>query len=127
MQTKQFTVLIIDDSDVIRERFAEMLREIAGIQDVRNATCAKEGLEMTHSLNPDFVILDINMPDMSGIDILKKIKKNKPSPVVAVLTNYPYPAYRTCCMDRGADYFFDKSSEFLEVKKIAIGLLNNFD
>jgi len=52
------------------------------------------------------------MPGGSGIDVLRSIKKDRPAPIVMMLTNYPYPQYRKRCMDVGADCFFDKSSEF---------------
>lgn len=46
----------------------------------------------------------------------QSIKKGAPSPVVIMLTNYPYPQYRSKCKELGADYFFDKVTE---IEKIA--------
>jgi len=64
------------------------------------------------------VILDIRMPGGSGIDVLEDIKKINAAPIVIILTNYPYPQYRKKCMAAGADYFFDKSSEFEKVTEV---------
>jgi DNA-binding NarL/FixJ family response regulator len=58
------------------------------------------------------------MPGGSGIDVLSKIKKDRSAPMVIVLTNYPYPQYRKKCMDCGADFFFDKSTEFGKVIEV---------
>ena len=60
------------------------------------------------------------MPNGSGIDVLKHIKKDNPDLIAIMLTNYPYPQYRKRSIERGADFFFDKSTEFemvLEVLK----------
>ena len=76
-----------------------------------------EAIRDIQQLNPDVVILDVSMSGGSGIAVLEHIKKvNKCSPVIIMLTNYPFPQYRERCMELGADYFFDKS---LEIQKIA--------
>jgi len=111
-------VLIIDDSEIIRERLSNLLGEIDNVEIVGGAACAAEGLDMINSYNPDFIILDISLPDLSGIEVLKVIKKNHPHSCVVMLTNYPYLPYRTRCMAFGADYFFDKSVEFTKTKNI---------
>lgn len=116
-------VLIIDDSEIIRERLSNLLGEIDNVEIVGEAACAAEGLYMVNSYNPDFIILDISLPDTSGIEVLKVIKKNHPQSCVVMLTNYPYLPYRTQCMAFGADYFFDKSVEFTRTKKILIDLV----
>jgi len=117
-------VLIIDDSEIIRERLSILLGEIDNVEIVGVAACAAEGLDMVNSYNPEFIILDISLPDTSGIEVLKVIKKNHPQTCVVMLTNYPYLPYRTKCMAFGADYFFDKSVEFTRTKKILMQLVS---
>lgn len=118
-------VLIIDDSEIIRGRLSTMLGEIDNVEIVGGAACAAEGLEMVNLHDPDFIILDISLPDTSGIEVLKVIKKNRPDSCVVMLTNYPYLPYRTRCMSFGADYFFDKSVEFTRTKKILMELVSS--
>ena len=118
MQTNQLTALIIDDSEIIRDRLAELLYEVAGVNNVGKAANAIEGLKLASACKPMLVVLDLRMPGMGGIEILEKIKHITPSPVVSALTNYPNPSYRKRCVELGADYFFDKSSEFNEIKSI---------
>lgn len=115
-------VLIIDDSEIIRERLSALLGEIDNVEIVGGAACAAEGLDLVNMHNPDFIILDISLPDTSGIEVLKVIKKNHPDTCVVMLTNYPYLPYRTRCMAFGADYFFDKSVEFTRTKKVLLEL-----
>jgi DNA-binding NarL/FixJ family response regulator len=81
--------------------------EVAGV-----ATDGRQGLEAISRLRPDVVILDIRMPGMGGIELLESLQDGDVSPTIVVLTNFPYPAYRKRCQELGAEYFFDKSTEF---------------
>ncbi len=76
---------------------------------------ASEAIAAFHQHKPEVAILDIQMPDGSGIDVLAHIKKESPRTTVIMLTNYPLPPLRKCCLKTGADYFFDKSTEFEKV------------
>jgi CheY-like chemotaxis protein len=124
MQTERITALIIDDSKIIRDRLEELLFEVNGVSTVIKAASAREGLELAAAGKPLLVVLDIRMPDICGIDILEHIKQTSPAPVVAVLTNYPDESYRRRCLELGADYFFDKSSEFFEIRNIMKNLID---
>ena len=114
-------VLIIDDSEVIRNRLVYLFSEINGVDVVGQAGNTSEGFELYCSLNPDVIILDIRMPGESGINLLKKIKQASPHTIIAILTNYPYSAYRKRCKELGADFFFDKSTEFEKIKQLFNG------
>jgi DNA-binding NarL/FixJ family response regulator len=67
---------------------------------------------------PDLVIQDVQTADGSGLDLLATIKQIGRAPVVIVLTNDAYPAYRKAYLKAGADYFFDKSSEFDQIPNV---------
>ena len=111
-------VFIVDDSELMVERLKTMLLELQGLEIVGEARDALEATKSILELKPDAVVLDIRMPGGNGIDVLRNIKGNNPAPVVIMLTNYPYPQYRRKCMDAGADFFFDKSSEFDKVTTV---------
>ena len=111
-------VFVADDSTVLRERVIEMLSDLPGIEIVGYAQDVSETLTAIKKLNPDVVILDIRMPGGSGMDVLQDVKKDKQAPVVIILTNYPYPQYRKKCLGLGADYFFDKSTEFEKMTEL---------
>ena len=115
---QKVSVFIADDSLVVREHLVTMLDELAGIVIVGQAETVAEAISAIGKLRPDVVILDIHMPDGSGIDVLQTIKQDEPAPVVIVLTNYPYPAYRQKCLQAGADFFLDKSTEFDQIPKL---------
>jgi DNA-binding NarL/FixJ family response regulator len=105
-------VFIADDSALMRERLVAMLSELPGLDIVGQARNGVEALDSIQKLTPDAVILDIRMPGRNGIDVLKQIKEDETPPLVIMLTNYPYPQYRDKCLKAGADFFFDKATDF---------------
>ena len=118
-------VFIAEDSILIRERLKDMLSELQGIEIIGEAGDANEAIKEISQLNPDVVILDIRMPGGNGIGVLEHIDKTGPVPMVIMLTNYPYPRYRKRCMDLGADFFFDKSTEFEKVTEVLQQLIQD--
>ncbi|MCJ7774116.1 MAG: response regulator transcription factor [Desulfobacterales bacterium] len=119
-------VFVADDSAVVRERLVEMLSELPGIESVGQAQGGFEATNAIMKLKPDVVILDIRMPGGNGIDVLRNVKKGRSSPVVIMLTSYPYPQYRKKCLAEGADYFFEKSSEFDRITEVLEQLTQRF-
>jgi DNA-binding NarL/FixJ family response regulator len=118
-------VVIVDDSKIIAERLREMLTDLSNdIRVVQHAQNPAEGKWAIHSASPDVVILDIRMPGGTGIEVLEEAKRQHSAPVVIILTNYPLPQYRARCMKAGADYFFDKSTQFDQVPGVLQGLLH---
>jgi DNA-binding NarL/FixJ family response regulator len=115
-------VLIVDDSALIRERLKTMLSEIAGVEIVGESEDKMEAIASNERLHPDVVILDIRLPTGDGIEVLQHIKRDTPSVIVIMLTNYPYPQYRQKCLKAGADFFFDKSTEFEKVPEVLMKL-----
>ena len=105
-------VFIAEDSKLMRERITTMLSEIRGLNVVGQADDAPKAIRSIRKLNPDVIILDIRMPGGNGIDVLRQIKSEPSAPLAIMLTNYPYPQYREKCLELGADYFLDKSTEF---------------
>lgn len=111
-------VLIVDDSVLLRERLTAMISELPEIEIIGQAESAENAINSIRILKPDVTILDIRMPEGNGFEVLENIKKDKSTPLIIVLTNYHYPQYRKKCMDSGADFFFDKSTEFQKVIEV---------
>lgn len=108
-------VLIVDDSQPIRQRIAALLEESSQIRIIGQAGTRREGWQTLQHLHPDTVILDIQLPDESGIELLKQIKANFPEIKVIMLTNYDFQQYRQQCRQLGADHFLSKTLEFDKV------------
>ena len=111
-------ILIVDDSEVIRQRLSSLISDTEGVELVGEAVDTQSAIRLWQSTNPDIVILDLRIPGDGGISVLRELKRQSPETVVAVLTNYPYVAYRKRCAELGANFFFDKSTEFEKVKTI---------
>ena len=105
-------VLIADDSNPIRERIIKLLSDISNVEIVGEAIDGIETAVMVRKTKPDLVILDLQMPKLSGLEILPRLKEMDPPPVVVVLTNYSTGPMKAICVRKGADFFFDKSTEF---------------
>lgn len=121
----QIKVFITDDSLIVREHLVTLLDELAGVEIVGQAGNVAEAISGIRKLQPDVVILDIRLPDGSGIDVLQAIKQDQPAPMVIILTNYPYSGYRQRCLNAGADFFLDKSTEFDQIPKLFEQLKQN--
>src|SRR5258708_22057007 len=111
-------VLIVDDSAIIRIRLADLLTEIDGVEIVAQAENAIKALDLMQAMKPDVAIVDLRMPKRSGMELLEDVKKTRQPPKIIMLTNFPTPENREKCFSRGADFFFDKSSEIEEVMNV---------
>jgi len=79
------TLLIIDDDAGINKAFALILSEKYEVQTAANGT---DGLKLLQKIEPDLVLLDIGLPDMDGMEVLKRIKQSAADTVVIMVTAY---------------------------------------
>jgi DNA-binding NarL/FixJ family response regulator len=119
---RKMRVFIADDSRVIVERLADLLKEVSGLQLVGKASDVPGAIRSIPKANPDVVILDLQMPGGTGLDVLRSIRQRHSGTWILICTNYPYPQYRDECIAAGADYFLDKSAEFERIPEILRGL-----
>jgi len=120
-------VFVVDDSALLREQVIGLLSVIVGIEIVGQAQYALEAFHAINELQPDVVTLDIHLIGGSGIDVLRRIKRLDPAPIVIMLTNSTTPPYRRKCVKAGADFFLDKSTEFENVREIILSLSDRID
>jgi DNA-binding NarL/FixJ family response regulator len=116
-------VFIVDDSKVVVERLADLLNEVPGVELVGRANDVPGAIHSILKANPDVIVLDLQMPGGSGLEVLRSIRLNHPSIWVLVCTNYPYPQYREECISAGANYFLDKSADFNKIPGILRDLI----
>ncbi len=88
-------VLIVDDHAVVRKGIRSLLEEAEGFTVVGEAATGRDALAEVRRLRPDFVLLDITLPDANGLDLIPRITTVAPATKVVVLT-----------MHEGEDYFF---------------------
>ncbi len=111
-------VLIVDDSERVRESLRDMLSEFKYVNIVGYAADEADAIEKINTLLPDVVILDLNLESGSGVVVLKNAKKHHPETKVMVLTNCNGEFYEDACKRANADYFFDKSFQFMKVREV---------
>ena len=111
-------ILIADESQLVCARYVTLFAEQKEIEIVGYATTVGDTLSSIESLRPSALILDTRMSAGKGLDMLRSIKKRDHAPVVVVITYDPYPQYRKACLDAGADYLFDKATEFARVNDV---------
>ena len=118
-------VLIIDDSVGLQERLAEMLSGVAGLKIVGQALSVVEGHRAIRELQPDLVVLDLQLGDGNGIEILRETKRTNPSIRFVIFTNHCEPLYRQRCSDLGADFFLCKSTDARSLVALSGNLVAN--
>jgi len=112
-------VLLIDDTVIILQRLKSLISEIKHVVRTEAVTSAEEALLMMQGYQPDIMVLDINMPGMNGIEMLRTMQKDPvKKPVVIMLTNNSLAHYKEECLKLGADFFLDKSRDFLMIPEI---------
>lgn len=111
-------VFIVEDSGAMRESLRSMLSEFHDVRIVGYAADEPGAIEQIDALLPDVVILDLNLQSGSGVAVLKNIKKYHAGIKVMVLTNCTDEFYVDACKRANADYFFDKSFQFMQVREV---------
>jgi DNA-binding NarL/FixJ family response regulator len=122
MNNKKLVILLVEDSLLIIERIIGMLGELDNVKLIVHAANYRESIRMMNEVSADVVLLDLNLPDKSGIELLQVIKTTQPKMKVIVLTNHATASYREICTGMGADYFFDKSSDFDKIPDVIGGM-----
>lgn len=104
-------ILIVDDHSIVREGFRLIFKTMPEISEIGEASTGREALQMLESENWSVVILDISLPDTSGIEVLKQIKANYPKLPVLVLTMHAEEQYAIRVLRSGASGFLNKGCE----------------
>ena len=99
------TIMVIDDSIVIRKMVEIALED--GDYNIVTSNSGKDGLNLLDEENPDLVIVDMTLPDMNGIDLLKTVKASKGIPVI-MLSGKDAPQLIESAKSAGADDFLPK-------------------
>jgi two-component system, NtrC family, response regulator AtoC len=115
-------ILLVDDEDTIRLFLEKTLRE-EGYEALTAAT-GTEALERTRSELPDLVLLDLKLPDMSGLDVLKQIKEEVPEVCVIMLTAFGDIETAVTAMKKGA---FDFVSKPVNLEELLITIAKGLD
>ncbi len=109
-------IFLVEDSQIVRERLETMLAEVPGAHIVGHAGSAGEAVRRILEQRPDLVVLDVQLGEGSGFDVLRELHARAPELDVYMLTNYSADPYRQIAGRFGARKFFDKTREFERVR-----------
>lgn len=102
--------LIVEDNDVFREFIKDtLIPQTPGILYSQARTC-REARERFEEFSPRLVVMDLRLPDGSGLQLTKEFKQRCPETVVIVLTSHDLPEYRAAALDNGATHFLVKGT-----------------
>ena len=120
-------LVIADDSSLMRERIKSQVSSFDQVTIVGEAGNGRTAMEMVIEFDPDLILLDLHMPEMGGMEVLKKIKEAKLSTKVCILTNYSYPQYKERCLALGADFFLSKTDDFEKTNIVISNMLSDIN
>ena len=111
-------VLVVDDERNIRTLVARVL---APDQiEVQGAGTGSEGIQMADEMSPDLVLLDLRLPDMDGMDVLRTLKNRHPGVAVIIITGFGQIQSAVEAIKVGATDYIEKPFEHLEKLKLAV-------
>ncbi|GGX77073.1 response regulator [Massilia dura] len=109
MPSKPISILVVDDHPLFRQGLTSILDGEEGIVLVGEASTGREALARCHELKPDVVIMDIQMPEMNGIEATALIRRDCPSTRVIVLTTFEGDVHAMRAIKAGAAGYMLKS------------------
>jgi two-component system response regulator DevR len=87
--TRPLSLLIVDDHEVVRQGLVALLGRRPGFQVVAEAGTVADAVEAARRFQPDLVVMDVRLPDGSGIEACREIRAERPETRVLILTSYP--------------------------------------
>ncbi len=111
-------ILLVDDHDLIRGGLRGAF-EREGFDVVGEASRLEQGVRLASELEPDVVVIDVNLPDGSGLDAVKRIRSHSPDMGIVVLTMYDDDEHLFAALEAKASAFVPKSAPTDEVLSAA--------
>lgn len=118
-------VMLADDHILMREGIKKLLEFDGSIEVIEQASDGVECLEKLQKVNPDILLLDINMPRMNGIEVLEELKETRKSLKVLILTVHSEVEYLVKAVDIGANGYILKDTGSAELKQAIESIINN--
>lgn len=125
MRDSSLRVLLVDDHAVVRAGLRRLLAAVPTVAAVLEAATGRAVLPLVREHRPDLVLLDLNLPDIGGLELLRRLRAEDPAPRVLVFTMHADPVFAARALEAGAAGYVSKTaepSELLEaVARIARG------
>ena len=110
-------VLIADDQKIVREGLVSLIGLLPGITVVGAATDGEDAVRLALELEPDVVLMDLNMPRCNGVEATERLRSLRPDVLVVVLTTYSDDAWVFSALQAGARGFLTKDAGADEIRR----------
>ncbi|HLG33665.1 MAG TPA: response regulator [Bacteroidia bacterium] len=118
-------VLIVDDVKEITVHMDEIVRSRFPDARTEHALTAEEAMIKFESFSPNFILLDINLGQESGLTVLKHVREKTARTKIIMVSNFNDEVHKKICLVLGADSFVDKTKEFHLIPEIIATHLKN--
>ena len=108
-------ILIADDHHMVRRGVGTLLSKEAGWEICGEATDAAQAIQKASELNPDLVVLDISMPDGSGLEAARRIRQEIPHVRILMMSHHDATQFVQSAIESGADGCIDKARLALDL------------
>jgi two-component system, NarL family, response regulator NreC len=105
-----FKILIADDYDIIREGIKSVLKNNPQYEICAEAKDGEEAMELASRCKPDIMLLDISMPRVSGLDIIRRVKNASPQTKIIIISVHKMGAYVLKALRSGVDGYLNKDN-----------------
>ena len=106
---KELRIVIADDSAIMRDYIRQSLSKVPGLIAVGEAADGAQAFWLYHQMEPNVLVLDLNMPGTNGLEVLKAIRKIDNETVIIIFSADPEMEFRDACLRAGANCYLDKA------------------
>lgn len=121
---EKIKIIVVDDHPMVIEGMKAMLNQIRYVELCATASNAYEAMEKVKENQPDLVITDINMPEISGVELTSKLKKEFPNLKIIGMSTFNERSYISQMIQNGADGFLVKSASKEEIETAISSVLD---
>ena len=114
------SVVLVDDHELVRTGFRMILSQQPGIDIVGEAADGEQGLALLRRLQPDVALVDVHMPQLSGIELTDRVRKHKLATRVVILSAYDDEEIVRVAIDAGATGYVTKDSSPEEIVRAVV-------
>lgn len=111
-------IAIVDDHAMVRAGLRQFFAEQADFEVVAEAASGRQAVDIVRQGNVDVIVMDIAMPDQSGVDALAAIKARAPDLPVLILSGFPEAHYATTLLRHGASGYLNKDCDPQDRKSV---------
>ncbi len=110
-------IVIVDDHAIVRAGLRQYFSEQVDLRVTGEAATGREAMDLLRAGDVDVMVMDLSMPDQSGVDTLAAIKARQPDLPVLILSGYPEAHYATTLLKQGASGYLNKECDPEEIVK----------